>query len=875
MSSHRGGATARDDGPVMRDDYRPPAFLVDHIHLHFELGAEQTRVHSRLALRRNPAAGAADAPLHLDGESLELLAVAVDDIPLPEAAYRQDAAGLWIWNVPERFSLDTDVAVYPHRNTDLMGLYSAGGVLCTQCEPEAFRRITFFPDRPDVMARYRTTLTADAECYPVLLTNGNPVAHRQLADGRHQIVWDDPHPKPSYLFALVAGRLECLEERFDTQSRRSVVLRLYVEPGGLDRAGHAMGSIKRAMAWDEVRYGREYDLEVFNAVAISQYTMGAMENKGLNIFNDRYVLADPATATDRDYRDIDALVGHEYFHNWSGNRVTCRDWFQLALKEGFTVFREQQYVADHGWAAVRRIEDVDLLRTRQFVEDAGPLAHPVRPGSYREIDNFYTDTVYSKGAELVRMLATLLGEQDFRRGVDRFFANHDGEAVVVEDFLRCLSDASGRDLAQFARWYDRPGTPRLTVTADYDAAAGVYELQVEQAPLGEPAMAALHIPLAMGLLDGNGRPLPLRLEGEGGGEDQTTVLELRQHRHCFRFTGLARQPVPALLRGFSAPVEVHFDYTAEDLRLLAVHDPDPVVRWDAIQRLAGMCVRGDVEDADKALSTAFAAILDESDGDPGLAALLLKLPDVLTLADGYQEPDLEAIDSAREALAARLATALRDRFESVYQCSRDDGPYQPMPGDVGRRALRNTCLAYLATPAGPAAMDRCLAHYRQAGNMTDTLAALGLLANGRGPQRQEALADFRQRWQHQPLVMDKWLAVQARSSRPDTLECVLALMEEPLFSMEQPNRVRSLIEVFCADNPVAFHRPDGRGYCLLADAVLKIDAGNPQLAAGLSRYLVNRRGCNRQRRQLMSRELERIRAVPGLSPQTAEIVSSA
>ncbi len=555
--------------------------------------------------------------------------------------------------------------------------------------------------------------------------------------------------------------------------------------------------------------------------------------------------------------------------------MTCRDWFQLALKEGFTVFREQQYVADHGWS-VRRIEDVRLMRTRQFAEDAGPLAHPVRPESYLEIDNCYTDTVYSKGAEVVRMLATLVGERAFRRGTDDFFERHDGRAVAVEDFLDCVSGASGRDLTQFARWYDRAGTPLLKVTADFDAAAGVYEMQVEQMLSdGKSGAEALHIPLAVGLLDDEGRELPVHIEDDNGAGTGTRVLELRGRRQGFRFTDLKQRPVLALLRGFSAPVEVRFEYALEDLRVLALHDPDAYVRWDAVQRLAAKSVGGNDQRALTALQEVFAAVLEQHGDDPGLDAQLLELPDVVTLADGLDEPDLDGVHRRRQALIVQFAAGLREPFEAVYRRCRSDAAFRPLPADVGRRALRNTCLGYLAAPADRDAAQRCLSHYHDADNMTDALAALSLLADGDTPQRDEALADFRRHWSHEPLVMDKWLAVQARSARGDALERVRELMRDPLFSIDQPNRVRSLIEVFCAENPMGFHRADGSGYRFLADCVMDIDPGNPQLAAGLLRYLVNRRGCDPKRCRLMRRELERVATVPGLSPQSSELLASA
>jgi len=868
--------------PVRRTHYRPPAFLVDRVELAFDLDAERTRVDSRLWLRRVPAAAAAGTPLRLDGEGLAPESLSLDDRPLGDAAFRLDAHGLTIPDVPDRFVLAASVVIRPARNTALLGLYRAGELLCTQCEPEAFRRITFFPDRPDVLAPYRVRLTADAERYPVLLANGNPSGHEHLPDGRHTAVWDDPHPKPSYLFALVAGRLEKVTERFRTASGRQVALNLHVHARNTGRCAHALAALCHAMAWDERAYGREYDLNVYNMLAVSEYTMGAMENKGLTIFNDRRVLTDAETGTDRDHRDIEALVAHEYFHNWTGNRITCRDWFQLALKEGFTVFREQQFAADRGWAGVRRIEDVRLMRTRQFAEDAGPLAHPVRPEAYEDIEVFYSDTVYSKGAELIRMLATLLGPERFRAGTDLFFRRHDGGAVAVEDFLHCLADAAGRDLSGFLAWYDRAGTPILDVSTHFDATSGTFDLTVRQRPpdgVEERVATALPLPLAMGLLDDAGRSLPLRLAGEAesAAASATRVFELRESVTRLRFANVPEEPTPALLRDFSAPVRVRFDYRPDQLVRLAIHDPDPVARWDAIQRLAetaaDRALAGSPDTAD--LETVFRAVLDRNPADPGVAAELLTLPDVTVLMSARRNVDVAALDRACTAVRRRLAGALRDDLRRTHdRCRSVPGtPYRPTPDECGRRSLGTVCLGYLMDLADDDALQRCVTEYRTGASLTETLAALTLLCHTYTVEREEALAAFLDRWRDEPMMVDKWLAVQARSRRPDTVERVEALMADAVYSLDQPSRVRSLVEVFAAENPLGFHRADGAGYRLVADQVLALEPVNPSLAAVLVRHLGDWRRHEPGRAERMQAALTRVAAAT-LSTGTREVVDA-
>ncbi|WP_440995087.1 aminopeptidase N [Arhodomonas sp. SL1] len=859
-----------------RDAYTPPPFLVDRAFLCFELDLAQTRVHSRLCLRRNP-----DAPvragLHLDGQDLTLEAVALDGEPLACGRYRYQGDGLEIHGAPERCELETRVVLQPQANTALMGLYAAGGMLCTQCEPEAFRRITFFPDRPDVLAVFRTELIGDPRRFPVMLANGNPGQREVLPDGRHRVVWEDPFPKPAYLFALVAGELEAVSAEHVTGSGRRVPLRLYVEPGNGGRGGHALDALRRAMAWEEARYGLEYDLEVLDLVAVSRYTMGAMENKGLLVFNDRYLLADPATATDRDYRDIEALVAHEYLHNWSGNRVTGRDWFQLALKEGFTVFREQQFVTEQGWGGARRLEDMQVLRRRQFPEDAGPLRHPVRPAAYREIENFYTDTVYAKGAEIVRMLALCLGEARFRSGTDRYFRDHDGTAVTVEDFLAALSAATGEPLAGFLAWYDEAGTPELACRGRFDAGKGVYTLEVRQSP---PAGGAPRpLPLAIGLRDADGAPLPVCL-GPGQEGADTRVLPITESVQEFHCHGLDSAPVPVLLRGFSAPVRLDFPYTPDELVTLAIHEDDACVRWDAVQRLVVAAVsepggpRGQAP-ALTALAEAFAGILERADAAPLVAAELLTLPDAGALVRESTLDDVAAADAALAAVARHVVERSGAALEAVYEACGATAPGPPDPQRAGRRALRNACLARLWHGGRAGAFERCLEQFRWATNMTDRLAALGLLAHHEGDTVAALLAAFRERWAGEPLVLDQWFAIQARSRRADTLERVRALCADPAFSLEAPNRVRALVASFATGNPLRFHAADGAGYRFLADRVLALDALNPPLAAELLRPLTEGHWHEAGRRARMRAELERVGAAPDLSGGCAEIVTLA
>jgi aminopeptidase N len=862
-------------------DYRPPEFLIDQVDLRFELDRDLTAVDAALELRRNPAAVRGDGDLRLDGELMELERVAMDGHELAPADYRVEADALVLHRVPDRFRLETRVQLHPSLNTALEGLYLSGTMLCTQCEAEGFRRITYFLDRPDVMSPFTTTLVADKTRFPVLLSNGNPAGRRDLPGGRHEARWEDPFPKPSYLFALVAGDLGAVEDRFVTASGRTVDLRIYVEPENLDKCGHAMRSLKQAMRWDEIHYGREYDLDVYMIVAVSHFNMGAMENKGLNIFNSRYVLARPDTATDQDYQGIEGVIAHEYFHNWTGNRITCRDWFQLSLKEGFTVFRDQEFSSDMGSRAVKRITDVRSLRSRQFAEDSGPLAHPVRPDSYIEINNFYTATVYDKGAELVRMQANLLGPDLFRKATDLYFARYDGRAVTTDDFVRCMEEVSGRDLSHFRRWYEQAGTPELTIAGSYDPVDRAFTLQVRQdtpPTPGQPRKEPLHIPLAVGLLDAMGKDLPLRLEGERGVAGAgTRVLELRAKEERFRFLDVPSRPVPSLLRGFSAPVKVRYGYNDEELMFLMAHDSDGFNRWDAAQTLAQRILMGLVSkpeaDVPQGFLTAFRRALLDREADRSLLAEVLSLPTESYLGDQMETVDVDGIHRARETLREQVGHRLRDELAAAFEENRETGRYDLVPASVGRRALKNLCLGYLMHAGDADAMRWCQDQFAENRDMTDVVAAFRLLVDEGGAAAEAAIQDFYTRWAGDPLVLDKWFAVQATSKRVDTLAKVTGLMQHPAFSITNPNRVRSLVGAFAAGNQVRFHAADGAGYRFLSDRVLELDPINPQIASRLLQSLTRWRRFDTHRQTLMCAELERVLDVEALSKDVYEVAS--
>ncbi len=865
-------------------DYAPPAYRISTVELRFELGEDSTTVHSRLRIVR-AAAAPPGAPLILDGQRLELLAVTLDGAPLASDRYRVDTDHLTLLDPPESFELAVVTRIRPQDNTALEGLYQSSGNFCTQCEAEGFRRITYFLDRPDVMAVYTTTLVADPVRYPVLLSNGNLIDSGRLDDGRHWATWHDPFPKPCYLFALVAGHLRRIEDRFVTRSGRAVTLRIYVEPENIDQCGHAMHSLKQAMAWDEQRFGLEYDLDLYQIVAVGDFNMGAMENKGLNVFNTKFVLAKPETATDADYQGILGVIGHEYFHNWTGNRVTCRDWFQLSLKEGLTVFRDQEFSADLGSRGVKRIEDVRILRATQFPQDAGPMAHPVRPESYIEINNFYTVTVYNKGAEVIRMMQTLLGPDGFRRGMDLYFQRHDGQAVTCDDFVAALADANGADLTQFKRWYHQAGTPELTVGDSYDPTARAYTLTVRQScppTPGQPRKDPFHIPLALGLLDAEGRDLPLRLEGEDEAWDTTRVLEVREPEQTFRFVGVPARPVPSLLRGFSAPVKLITAESDADLRFRLAHDRDDFNRWDAGQTLAIRAILTLVEHRRQgrewALPESFSAAFGQalaSAADPALLAHVLTLPGEGYLAEQMTVVDVDGIHAAHDFVRRTLAARLRDPLRAAYDAlrARTEGDYRIDAVAMGQRALKNVCLDYLLQLDDPDLHALGLRQFQEATHMTDQLGALAPLASQEGREGVEALAAFYDRWRHEPLVVDKWLTLQATSRRPGALATVRRLMAHEAFNLRNPNKVRAVIGAFGQANPYHFHAVDGSGYTFLADQVLALNDFNPQIAARLINAFTRWRKYDPIRQRGMRSQLERILAAPALSPDVYEIAT--
>nr|WP_132540541.1 aminopeptidase N [Plasticicumulans lactativorans] len=874
-------ATPAAPRTVRLADYAPPDYLIDTVALRFELGETGTTVSAELALRRNHAGA---RPLVLDGQGLELLGVWLDGVPLGAERYRCDDEHLTLPGVPEACVLRIDTRIHPQSNTALEGLYQSSGNFCTQCEAEGFRKITYYLDRPDVMARFTTTIVAERARYPVLLSNGNPVARGEYDDGRHWVTWEDPFRKPAYLFALVAGDLGCVRDTYTTASGRSVALEIYTEHANVGQCGHAMASLQKAMRWDEERFGLEYDLDIYMIVAVGDFNMGAMENKGLNVFNTKYVLASPETATDADYLGIESVIAHEYFHNWTGNRVTCRDWFQLSLKEGLTVFRDQEFTADLNSAAVARIDDVRNLRALQFPQDAGPLAHPVRPESYIEINNFYTVTVYEKGAEVVRMYQTLLGREGFRKGMDLYFARHDGQAVTCEDFRAAMADANGRDLGQFMRWYQQAGTPVVMARGTHDATSRRYTLTLTQhcpATPGQPEKAPFHIPVALGLLARDGRELPLRLHGEAAPVATSRVLELTAAEQRFVFEDVAEPPVPSLLRGFSAPVKLDAAYAEDELLFLLAHDRDPFNRWEAAQQLAVCTVLRLLDErardlawaAPTALIEAFGRVLADDGADPALVDQILTLPSEAYLAEQVAVIDPEAIFAAREFLRRSVAAALAGALAARYAALAPRGPYRLDGAASGRRALRNRCLDYLVALDQPAMHALAEAQFAAADNMTEQLAALASLVDSTSPARSSALAAFYARWQHAPLVVDKWFTLQAASRHPDTLAHVRGLLEHPAFSIRNPNKVRALIGAFANANPVRFHAADGSGYAFLAEQVLTLDPLNPQIAARLLGAMTRWRQFEPLRQGLMRAELERIVARPGLSPDVYEIAA--
>jgi aminopeptidase N len=875
-------------GTVYLEDYRPPAFLINRTELHFDLHEDHVLVTSRLHMLRS-SEGPLDCPLELHGQDMDLITLAVDGAPLLPGDYSLTAEKLVVNQVPEQFVFSCVTRLRPQENTSLEGLYKSRKMFCTQCEAEGFRKITFYLDRPDVMSVFTVTVEAEHKGYPVLLSNGNLVDKGRLPGGRHSVTWHDPFPKPAYLFALVAGNLENVQDSFRTSSGRDVCLRIYVEAKDLDKCGHAMASLKKSMRWDEEVYGREYDLDVFNIVAVDDFNMGAMENKSLNIFNTSCVLCTPDITTDQGFQRVEAIVAHEYFHNWSGNRVTCRDWFQLSLKEGFTVFRDAEFSADMGSRTVKRVEDVMLLRTAQFAEDAGPMAHPVRPDSYIEINNFYTMTVYEKGAEVVRMIHTLLGEEAFRRGSDLYFERHDGQAVTCDDFVRAMEEEAGIDLTQFRHWYSQAGTPVLRVGDEYDEHAETYTLFVEQSCPPTPGQAEKKpfvIPLAIGLL-GDAGNLPLKLSGDPADPDTRDnthrVLRVEAPVQQFVFEAVPERPVPSLLRGFSAPVRLEYEYSRDDLYALMTRDDDGFVRWDSAQALSRRLINevesqsaaGETCRLDKLLPEAFETLLNDESLDPAMVAEMLALPSENYLAEEAGQrggADVDTIHVARNFVRAAVGSACRESLLATYQRLATDQPYSPEAGQIAARSLRNRCLDYLAGSDADL-LWLAEAQFSAARNMTDRLAALRCLAfYGDDTVRTRALDQFYSDWKHEALVVNQWFQVQAAMPDSDALSRVRGLLEHQDFDLRNPNKVRALVGIFANQNPVNFHRIDGEGYRFLGEIVTQLNDMNPQIAARLLTPLTRWRGY-RGRENLMKAELQKLAAIPDLSNDVFEVVS--
>ncbi|EIJ41750.1 aminopeptidase N [Beggiatoa alba B18LD] len=860
---------------IYRKDYQQPDFFIDSVDLHFSLDEDVTLVHSRMTIR--PRTENQKKPLILNGELLVLKSLKFNGHVLNATQYHVDKTHLTLPNVPaEAFELESIVEIKPQENTALTGLYQSSGNYCTQCEAEGFRRITYFLDRPDVMARYTTTIVADKSRYPVLLSNGNRVEYGELNDGRHWVKWADPFPKPSYLFALVAGNLYCHGGKFTTRSGREVRLEIWVEPQNHDQCEHALQSLQKAMRWDEERFGLEYDLDIYMIVAVGDFNMGAMENKGLNVFNAKFVLCRPDTATDDDYEGIEAVIAHEYFHNWTGNRVTCRDWFQLTLKEGLTVFRDQQFTEDMTSAAVKRIQDVRILRSAQFAEDQSPMAHPIRPESYIEMNNFYTVTVYNKGAEVIRLYQTLLGKDGFRRGMDLYFQRHDGQAVTCDDFRAAMADANQVDLTQFERWYDQAGTPVVEASGVYDATAKTYALTLrQQVP---EHLQAWHIPVAVGLLGKEGQDLSLQLE-ETAPAKTTQVLELRELEQTFTFKNISELPIPSLLRHFSAPIKLNFSCQRQELAFLMAHDSDPFNRWEAGQQFAQQVIfdlladwqAGKTLQLDALFSEAVLKILQDDKLDGSIKSLMLTLPTENFLGQQQAEVAVDGLFAVRQFVLKQLAEVHYAEWLAIYRANHQM-PYSNSATAIACRRLKNTALHYICRLDTPETVNLAEKQFKQSDNMTDQQSALMCLVNTFSEERGQAIEYFYQQWRHNPLVLDKWFSVQATSYLPDTFDNVKALLQHQDFTLKNPNRARSLIAVF-SQNQAQFHRADGLAYQLHADIVLQLNATNPQIASRFVSVFNHWRRFDANRQALMQAQLNRIIQHPNLSKDVYEVVS--
>ncbi len=865
-------------------DYLAPDFIIESIDLQFELFEDKTLVHSSLKMSRNSTQGAHSRPLVLFGESLKLVSLQLNDQILAPHQYEISGNQLTIENVPNNFSLEIVTQIHPEKNTALSGLYRSEKMFCTQCEAEGFRRMTYYLDRPDVMAPFTTTIVADKTLYPVLLSNGNKVGEGEMPDNRHWVKWQDPFKKPSYLFALVAGNLVKVSDTFTTKSKRVVALEIYVEEQNKDKCAHAIESLKNSMRWDEQTYGREYDLDVYMIVAVNDFNMGAMENKGLNIFNAKYVLASEETATDVDFQNVEAVIGHEYFHNWTGNRITCRDWFQLSLKEGLTVFREQQFSASMGSPTVKRINDVRIIRTRQFAEDAGPMAHPVRPESYIEINNFYTSTIYNKGAEVIRMLATLLGAEKFRKGMDLYFDRHDGQAVTIEHFVAAFSDANDYDLRQFYRWYHQAGTPTVNVEGSYNAENKTFSLSVNQVlpstPDNQPKEPFL-IPIKVDLYNHNGQAYALHTEDPISKTSDGTYLLLTKPNQIYTFSNIDEKPVPSLLGNFSAPVKLNYDYTEAELNLLMAHDNDLFNRWDSAQRLCTQVVKKLMQSHKQAqaltistdLFKAYETLLAQHNIDPAVIAQILSLPSFQYIAEELPTIEVSALIAARQAFVKQFATHLSNELLATYEKAHkaDDGSLSSL--SMANRSLKNTALAYLVRSNHPKAVNLAHTQYKNARNMTDRMGALGAINHSTDPLRDKLFDEFYQQFKKDPLVVNKWLGLHATSDLPNVLENIKALMKHDAFDIRNPNKVYALINTFSMGNPERFHDEQGKGYDFLADRVIELNEANPQVAARMLEALTQWKRLDDKQGQLMKKALEKIQASGNLSEDVYEIVS--
>jgi len=879
---------------ILREDFTPFDFQIAHVAMRFDLDSRRTRVTTHLDIQR---VSKNSSPLNLDGVDLQLESIAIDNRSLDKREYSVAADSLQIHEPPSTFKLTIVTIIDPAGNTALEGLYQSSGNFCTQCEAQGFRKITYFPDRPDVLSIYEVTIVADQNDYPVLLSNGNQIEMGVEGDGKHFVKWHDPHPKPSYLFALVAGKLAKITDSYTTKSGRVVELAIYVESHNISRCDYAMQSLKRAMKWDEDVYGLEYDLDIFMIVAVDDFNMGAMENKGLNIFNSKFVLADLETATDTDFYGIESVVAHEYFHNWTGNRITCRDWFQLSLKEGLTVFRDQEFSSDLNSRAVKRVSDVRLLRARQFPEDAGPMAHPIRPESYIEINNFYTVTVYEKGAEVIRMLHTLLGASGFHAGIDLYVQRHDGEAATCENFVVAMEDSSGVDLSNFRRWYSQAGTPVLRLRCEHDAKSEQLTVSIEQdcpSTPGQPEKLPFHIPVRFSLLDNSGKPVSLKTNSTNGlsnqaAGDKELVLEVKDSSSEFIFDEVPANVVPSILRGFSAPVVLDYQYSDEQLVRLLTYDNDPFNRWESAQRLIKRVITRTANELQQsaepqkvllnmqtdssvtALIDSMQHLLADSSLDNAQRADMLSLPGIETIPESGETIDIDGLHVAREWLLGLLAGMLEEKLLAQYSAIEPDDAVDSKA--MGKRRLKNACLDILSSLDESTWLDIAVKQYRGATNMTDQAAALKVLCLSTGVERDIALTDFYDRFHDNRLVIDKWFSLQAMSNTPNVVEQVNKLREHSSFTLANPNRVRSLVGVFAMTNPVGFHRIDGRGYAIVSDTVKELDAANPQVAARLAGAFSQWRRYDVGRQELIKKELQDIAQLPELSADVFEIVN--